>query len=160
MKKSNILLLTILGIMGFTGVSCSGNSSNNQDSNYVSPYEDPEYEPNHSDSLVTQTTEGGEIAFQKKSFDFGTIKEGEDILHKYTFTNTGNQPVIIGKVVTSCGCTSSNFSSKPVLPGEEGFIEVEFKSDGQVGNQQKTITVQANTKEAIYLLKLSGKVEK
>jgi hypothetical protein len=45
------------------------------------------------------------------------------------------------------------------LPGKEGEITVEFNSAGQVGQQQKIITIASNAESNITTVQLKGTVE-
>jgi Protein of unknown function (DUF1573) len=80
--------------------------------------------------------------------DLGTIYEGDTIMHTYKFKNTGNMPLVLSAVNASCGCTTPSYSSEPVQPGENGFINVKFNSKGKEGKLNKTVTAYANTKPA------------
>jgi hypothetical protein len=41
------------------------------------------------------------IVFNEESYDFGTITQGDEIEHTFEFTNSGDQDLIIAKLVTS-----------------------------------------------------------
>lgn len=101
----------------------------------------------------------GEISFEESVFDFGEIEEGEIVNHKFKFTNTGSEPVIISKVSASCGCTTPEYTSTPVAPGKEGEIAVRFDSNGQKGVQQKIVTIASNAKEKVITVQLKGAVK-
>ena len=99
------------------------------------------------------------MTFDSLEFKFGTIAIGEKVLHSYHFKNTGDAPLLIGDVKPSCGCTSlKDWSTEPILPGEEGNISIEFDSKGQPGAVTKSIVVHTNAVPADYYLKLSGNV--
>lgn len=85
------------------------------------------------------------IHFQKKVHDFGIIIQGEKVSHRFKFKNIGKSDLVIKNASASCGCTVPSFSQKPILPGEEGEIEVVFNSANRSGHQTKTITVWSNT---------------
>ena len=76
--------------------------------------------------------------------DFGTIKEGEKVSHKYHFKNTGDAPLLIANVVASCGCTIPSYPKEPILPGQEGDIEVLFNSRNKKGMQNKSVMIYSN----------------
>lgn len=156
-KIFNIIGLGLL----FLGLQGCGNSGSNS-GEYVSAYEDSTFTPSVSDSIISSNeVQGvGEINFDDATHDFGKIKEGEVINHAFEFTNTGSAPVILSRVIASCGCTTPSYTSTPVLPGEKGEIKVQFDSNGQVGNQQKIITIQSNAKEPITTVQIKGTVEK
>ena len=99
------------------------------------------------------------IDFEYVDFDFGLIFEGEEVVHKYKFTNTGGSALIISDVSASCGCTIPTYSKKPVAPGEEGFIEVKFDSSGRDGMQHKTVTVLTNSQPNRNTLSFVAEIE-
>jgi len=72
--------------------------------------------------------------------------------------NSGDAPVIISKVTASCGCTQPEFSKSPILPGGKSEIHVTFNSEGQVGKQQKIITIQSNASNGLTTVQLKGEV--
>lgn len=100
------------------------------------------------------------ISFEYFDFDFGLIFEGEEVVHKYKFKNTGGAVLIISEVKASCGCTIPTFSKKPIAPGEEGYIEVKFDSSGRKGMQHKTVTVLTNTQPNRIKLSFVAEIEK
>ena len=49
-----------------------------------------------------------QIKFDKTSHDFGKFSESDPIVKcTFTFTNTGDKPLVINQAVASCGCTKS-----------------------------------------------------
>lgn len=102
----------------------------------------------------------GKIEFEADAFDFGTVKEGEVVNHVFKFKNTGDEPVILAAVSASCGCTTPNYTKDPILPGKEGEIKVSFNSQGQVGSQQKIVTVSSNATNKVTTVQIKGTVEK
>ncbi len=121
---------------------------------------------NKSGTSADSTTEAsaeydgiGKMEFENTVYDFGKIKEGEVIKHIFKFENTGTSPVILSQVSASCGCTTPSFTTTPVLPGKTGEITVEFNSSGQLGQQQKIITIASNAESNITTVQLKGEVE-
>ncbi len=82
-----------------------------------------------------------------KSYNFGTIKQGDVIEHIFKFKNTGKNDLIIRKTKSSCGCTAVQLGNKTLKPGEEGSIKAIFNSRGKRGNQHKSITITTNIPE-------------
>lgn len=85
------------------------------------------------------------MAFSETEFDFGTIREGEVVEHTYSFTNTGEAPLIIQNAQPSCGCTAPDWTKTPIPVGGKGYVKARFDSNGKPNLQNKTITVSANT---------------
>lgn len=102
----------------------------------------------------------GKIEYVETEFDFGTVTEGEIVDHVFKFKNTGDAPVIVAQVSASCGCTTPEYTKEPVLPGQDGEIKVSFNSQGQVGRQQKIVTVSSNAENRISTVQIKGTVEK
>ncbi|QDH79081.1 DUF1573 domain-containing protein [Echinicola soli] len=100
----------------------------------------------------------GKFKFDDMQFDFGAIDQGKVVEHTFTFTNDGQSPLIISNVQASCGCTTPDWSKKPVKPGEEGHVKVRFNSANKSGAQSPTVTITANTSPSITKLKLKGTV--
>lgn len=97
--------------------------------------------------------------FDQTNHDFGTIKEQDGpVIFDFTFTNTGNQPLIISKVKPSCGCTTPNWSKEPVLPGEKGVVTAQYNPRNRPGAFRKSLTVTTNAEESILRLYINGKV--
>ncbi|MBP7856939.1 MAG: DUF1573 domain-containing protein [Prevotella sp.] len=87
-----------------------------------------------------------QIKFDKLSYDFGTFSESAPVQKcTYTFTNVGDQPLIINQAVASCGCTVPTYTKTPIKPGEKGTIVVTYNGKGKFpGHFKKTITVRTN----------------
>ena len=99
------------------------------------------------------------LTFDKTEHDFGTILQGERVTYTFHFTNTGNMPLIVSNVKTSCGCTIGDFSRAPVEPGKQGTIKATYDSKGHNGMQTRTLTVVSNTIPNQTVLRLKALVK-
>jgi hypothetical protein len=103
-------------------------------------------------------TEGPNIEFESTVVDYGEILKGSNGIRVFTFTNTGDSPLEISKVYSSCGCTIPKKPEAPIAPGEKGEIQVKYDTN-RLGPIRKTITVNSNdTATPIVSLKIKGKV--
>ncbi|MFN0200372.1 MAG: DUF1573 domain-containing protein [Bacteroidia bacterium] len=98
------------------------------------------------------------VKWDSELFDFGKIKQGEVAKHTFKFKNTGSTPLLVSFVKPSCGCTTPNWTKEEVAPGGEGTVEIHFNTAGKSGNQQKSITVFANTDPVILNLQFKGEI--
>lgn len=98
------------------------------------------------------------ITFDKSEHDFGTINQDSENKHLFTFTNTGNEPLIIENAKGSCGCTVPNYPKEPIPPGGTGEIEVVYKPGKQKAAQNKSITITANTEPKNTILTIRANV--
>ncbi|MEN3322954.1 DUF1573 domain-containing protein [Mariniflexile soesokkakense] len=97
------------------------------------------------------------IEFKSDTIDYGTIEKGSNGVRVFEFTNTGNAPLIISNVTSSCGCTIPKKPEGPILPGKTGEIEVKYDTN-RVNPIRKTITVISNADTPTVALKIKGEV--
>ncbi len=90
-------------------------------------------------------------------FDFGKIKLNVPVTHEFSFTNTGDAPLIISSVQASCGCTITSYTKDPIAPGGEGFVKATYNA-AKIGQFTKSVTVNANTADGIVQLTIKGEV--
>lgn len=62
----------------------------------------------------------------------------------FKFTNTGDTPIEVLRVKSSCGCTVPQLSKNLYAPGESGEISALFTFGARQGRQMKRITVTTN----------------
>ena len=104
-------------------------------------------------------TNGPEIEFEQLNYDFGNVEYGGKCEVNFKFTNTGNEPLIIQKPKTSCGCTASSWPKEPILPGESENIVVTYKTTTKVGNFSKSVTVTSNAMvNSTVVLRIKGTI--
>ena len=88
---------------------------------------------------------GAKIEFKDKdnTIDYGTVNKVDDNgIRSFEFVNTGDSPLIITNVQSTCGCTVPSKPTEPILPGKTGKIDVKYNMNP--GPIRKTITVESN----------------
>ena len=99
-----------------------------------------------------------EISFEKTVIDYGTVNKGDNGVREFVFKNSGNAPLIISNVKSTCGCTIPKKPEKPILPGESEKIQVKYDTK-RVGFIRKSITVTSNAASSpTTILKIKGQV--
>lgn len=98
------------------------------------------------------------IQFAEMSHDFGDIEQNTSNEKIFTFTNTGENPLIISNAKGSCGCTVPEYPREPLAPGETGEIKVVYRPGQQKNKQTKTVTITANTEPATTVLRIMANV--
>jgi len=111
-------------------------------------------------SIVTFAQKKATIQFQSKVYDYGNIREADGAAKGvFTFTNIGNDTLRITAVRPSCGCTASDYTKEPILPGGSGKIEATYNAAGRPGPFNKAITVTTNDPDnASIILTIKGEV--
>lgn len=115
---------------------------------------DPNQEEGSSNNFMPTT-----IDWISEKHDFGNIKQHTENNHTFKFTNTGTEPLIIENAQGSCGCTVPDYPKEPIMPGEEGEIKVKYSPGTQIGQQQKTVAITANTEPKVFNLLITANVE-
>ena len=100
-----------------------------------------------------------EITFEKTVIDYGTVEKGANGIRDFVFTNTGDAPLIISNVKSTCGCTIPKKPEKPIMPGESDKIQVKYDTK-RIGKFTKTITLTTNSAEKTKILTIKGEVQK
>jgi len=95
-------------------------------------------------ALPGQGTSPPDIEFSEELWDFGTIKRGNVVTHIFEVKNTGESPLVISNVRTSCGCMAVLVSSREIAPDSSSQIKVSFNSLGYEGKITKCIWVESN----------------
>ncbi|GAB5564327.1 MAG: DUF1573 domain-containing protein [Winogradskyella sp.] len=108
-------------------------------------------------SFAQEEKKVAKIEFKTTVIDYGTIEKGSDGVRVFEFTNTGNAPLEITRVKSSCGCTVPKKPKGPIMPGETGEIEVKYDTN-RVNPIRKTITVFSNAETPTVALKIKGLV--
>jgi hypothetical protein len=112
--------------------------------------------------LSIQAQSGAKIEFKAtdNTIDYGNVsKESDNGIRTFEFTNTGDAPLIIKDVKSTCGCTVPTKPKDPILPGQTGKIEVKYNMNP--GPIRKTITVESNAvnvEGGLVALKIKGLV--
>ncbi len=164
--------LAVLAAAGLFLISCGEKASNrienvNNASSAVTQPEaasTPEVQPvqtnqtNNTDPSVVDTDGTPVFSFDKESHNFGQIVEGTKAETVFKFTNTGDAPLIITSARGSCGCTVPDWPNEPIAPGASSEIAVSFDSKGRQGQQQKSVTIIANTTPNTKVLTITSEV--
>jgi len=100
---------------------------------------------------------GAYITFTNTNFDFDTIIFGQEATHEFTFTNTGNEPLTISNVKSTCGCTIPKWSSEEIQSGGTGSVLVKYDSN-RSGGFTKGVTVYSNAVNGDIILIIEGTV--
>ena len=86
------------------------------------------------------------IQFDKSECNFGSFPETSPVQKcTFTFTNSGDKPLVINQAIASCGCTVPSYPKAPIKPGQKGTIEVTYNGKTKfTGHFKKAITIYTN----------------
>lgn len=107
---------------------------------------------------------GPKLTFEKEREDLGTISlddisPGESFELYINFTNTGDAPLVLSNVRACCGTTVSSWPQEPIMPGEDGVIEANFRLRHRAQRISRTVTVLSNSSDQPSLVyRITGEV--
>ena len=100
------------------------------------------------------------IKFDERTFNFGKAQQRKKVEHRFVFTNTGNSELVIRKVRSTCGCTTTDPEKSVLAPGESSSIKAIFNTGAYKGFQRKSVYVISNDPvNSKVRLTISGNVE-
>lgn len=106
-----------------------------------------------------QTEKVPDFEFNHQTYDFGQVVE--KVSHTFTFTNTGDAPLVLKHVATGCGCTTTEYTTTPIEPGKTGKVVVSFNPTTQrAGTFRRSVTVYTNSPKNYTRLFIKGEVVK
>ena len=112
-------------------------------------------------SLTSETAVTAEaastIVWKAETVDVGEIPQGTPKAIVYEFKNTGKTAVVITNVQGSCGCTATDYTKEPILPGKSAKITATYNAANK-GGFTKTVTVTTSAESAPKVLTLKGTV--
>ena len=83
------------------------------------------------------------ISSNKETHHFGQIEWKRPVSVEYTITNTGDKPLVLTNVTTSCACSVANWTKTPIAPGEKGTVSATFDAKA-LGHFNKSIGIYSN----------------
>ncbi|MDO4755979.1 MAG: DUF1573 domain-containing protein [Parabacteroides sp.] len=100
------------------------------------------------------------ISAEVTSHDFGSFKEADgDVSHTFVIKNIGEGPLVLTRVIASCGCTTPEWTKEPIAPGKTGDVKITYNPKGRPGPFVKTISIYSNGKSGSFILTVRGNVE-
>ncbi len=98
------------------------------------------------------------IEFEKAEFDMGMLENKKPKAVDIGFVNSGDEPLVIYRVETSCGCTVPQWPQKPIAPSKIGRIGVTYDAEFP-GMFRKEIIVHYNGMNSPDTIVIRGEVD-
>lgn len=133
-QNNNPVLLLFAVMLAFFVVSCNGGGTSGG-------------APENAATEGNSESRFPKVNFEKMEHDFGKIFSGEKVTYSFSFTNTGDGPLIIVNTRSGCGCTVGDYPREPIQPGGQARIKVSFNSAGRRGFQSESVRVVTNAQQ-------------
>ncbi len=85
------------------------------------------------------------------------LDEMKDVIElEVEFENKGDAPLIVNKVSGCCGTQVTNWTKKPLMPGEKGTITVKFREPPRPHKISRTVSAVTNAPGGEKKLTIKG----
>lgn len=112
-------------------------------------------------ALYAAEPQGAEIELSTSVIDLGTIaqEDGKQMV-RLTFSNTGDIPLVITEVRTSCSCMSVDYKREKVLPGERGVINITLNpAKAPKGQYLRVMQIYSTAKSGVKRVTVKSQIE-
>lgn len=92
-------------------------------------------------------------------YNFETIKKDSIAYFNFTFKNTGEVPLVIESINSSCLCTTSIFEKEMVDVNDTGNFTLFLNTDEINGSFDKIIRIIYNGDNSPQIIRIYGKIE-
>ena len=108
-------------------------------------------------SLLALSASAQKITTQHKLIDCGQVVFRHPVTSEFKMKNDGNRALRISEVKKSCGCTSVEYPTQSIAPGEEFVVKMTYDAK-QMGTFVKQLLLYSNASDEPYMLTMQGKV--
>ena len=98
------------------------------------------------------------VSVSSAEANLGTFPWQEPRTCTFTLRNTGDRPLVIHDVTTSCGCLTVDYPEEPARPGEELTLRAHYRADSR-GTVLKSMQVYCNAQGSPLRLRVTGTAE-
>lgn len=95
------------------------------------------------------------VSFDNKIIDMGVFNWTQEQEAEVILVNTGDNPLVVTDVISSCGCISVEYNREPVRPGKELKLIIKYKAE-HPEHFNKTLTLYSNTQESPLRMNVTG----
>lgn len=108
-------------------------------------------------SLLAISASAQKITTQHQLIDCGQVVFRQPVTSEFKMKNDGNRALRIREVKKSCGCTSVEYPTQSIAPGEEFVVKMTYDAK-QMGTFVKQLLLYSNAAGEPYMLTMQGKV--
>lgn len=112
-------------------------------------------------TLHASEPKGADIELSTALIDLGTISQddGKQLL-RLNFTNTGDVPLVVTEVRTSCSCMSVDYKREKVLPQERGTINITLNpAKAPKGQYLRVMQIYSTARSGVKRVTVKAQIE-
>lgn len=78
--------------------------------------------------VATQQKVEDVIKMNVETHDFGKVKQGIPVTYDFEIKNISDKPIVVENTWASCGCTTPEKITDPILPGKTAKLKVAYNA--------------------------------
>lgn len=112
-------------------------------------------------TVWAEEPKGANIEFSTKVVDLGVLtREDDKQIVRLSYTNTGDVPLVVTEVRTTCSCTTIQHDRKKVMPTERGVLTITMDpSKAPVGSFYRVLQVYSTATNGVQHITLKAEIE-
>lgn len=109
---------------------------------------------------ISQDKKGARLEYTKEVAELGQIavESLEPVTMEIEFVNEGDEPLVVSSVRGCCGTRIKNYPKQPIMPGEKGIVEIEFRLAPRPHNINRSVSVMSNDDRGMKVFRIRGEV--
>lgn len=92
-----------------------------------------------------------------QTHNMGQVQWKNPVTIEYTITNTGDAPLVMSHITTSCACAVAEWTQTPIAPGDKGMVRATFDAKA-LGHFHKSVGIYSNASPNLMYLYFIGEV--
>jgi hypothetical protein len=112
------------------------------------------------------------MAEGEETADFGDMRQGEEASHTFQLISDGDDPLVVSRFKTSCGCTVAETmllqddgsrvpyeTGQPIPPGTRFEVKTKLKTANRQGQMATKVSIYSNDPRSVFNLNLKANVQ-
>lgn len=96
--------------------------------------------------------------FNVETHDFGVVKQSIPVTYAFEIKNISDKPLVVENSWASCGCTTPEKITEPIMPGKTAMLKVQYNA-ANVGPINKDVYIQFAGVAGPKTVKIVGEVK-
>ena len=108
----------------------------------------------------SQENKGARLEYTKDVAELGqiTLESLEPVKMEIEFVNEGDEPLVVSSVRGCCGTRIKDYPRQPIMPGEKGIVEIEFRLAPRPHNINRSVSIMSNDDRGMKVFRIRGQV--
>jgi hypothetical protein len=108
-------------------------------------------------AVSAQTKADSTIKVNEETHNFGKVKQGIPVSYEFQLKNITDAPVVVENTWASCGCTTPEKITEPIMPGATAKLKVQYNA-AAVGPINKDVFIKLAGIDQPKTIHITGEV--